>query len=83
MELVERIGVNLFIQVIIEMWNGIFLLIMIFSLIISIRDNRKNKHIDIVIPFTTDILVFYITLYILTKYIIRKIDLQPFFNMIQ
>lgn len=64
MELAERIGVNLFIQVIIEMWNGIFLLIMIFSLIISIRDNRKNKHIDIVIPFTTDILVFYITLYI-------------------
>lgn len=31
-ELIERIGIPLFVQCVIEIWNSVFLLIMIFSL---------------------------------------------------
>ncbi len=45
-ELIQRIGILLFIQIIIESWNGVFLLIMIFSMILGKRLNRSNRFMN-------------------------------------
>lgn len=34
-ELIDRIGITFFIQIVIELWNSVFLMLMIFSLIIK------------------------------------------------
>ena len=57
--LAERIGIPLFIQIIIEIWNGVFLLLMIFSLNIKMQFPKKLTASDFEIPYTTEILVFY------------------------
>ena len=57
--LIDRIGITLFIQVVIEVWNGVFLIVMTSLLVLGtqLRNNKGQNRIEI--PFTTDILVFY------------------------
>ncbi len=64
-ELIQRIGILLFIQIIIESWNGVFLLIMIFSMILGKRLNRSNRFMNKVkIPLTNEIIIFYIAIFL-------------------
>ena len=58
-ELIERIGLPLLIQVVIETWNGLFLLIMMSSLVIGSRGRRQNAAEYVKVPFTREILIFY------------------------
>ncbi len=62
-ELIARIGVLEFVQAVIELWNGIFLLIMIFSLMMSRRTDRLGGS-RIKIPLTNEILTFFIALFL-------------------
>lgn len=63
-ELIERIGIPLFIEIIIELWNSVFLLIMIFSLQIMERYNNGKVTDYDSIPYSTEISVFYSTIFI-------------------
>ena len=57
--LLDRVGMPVFIQLIIECWNNVFLLIMIFSLIIGKSyDKRANQKI----PLTDELIIFYAAL---------------------
>ena len=69
--LIDRIGITLFIQVVIEVWNGVFLIVMTSLLVLGtqLRNNKGQNRIEI--PFTTDILVFY-----------NAIFLYNFFNIL-
>ncbi|MBR1738134.1 MAG: histidine kinase, partial [Firmicutes bacterium] len=60
-EIINRMGVPYFIQIIIEMWNGIFLIIMMFSLIIGKRSDYQGKTY---IPFTNELIVFFAALFL-------------------
>ena len=60
-ELIDRVGEPVFIQIILESWNGIFLLIMMFSLIIAKRADRK---INTEIPLTNELIVFYAAIFL-------------------
>ena len=63
-ELIDRIGIPLFIQIVIELWNSVFLLLMIFSLRIRRKfDNKKvTNHSDI--PYSKEIGIFYNAIFI-------------------
>ena len=63
-ELIERIGIPLFIEIVIELWNSVFLLIMIFSLQIMKRYNNGKVTDYDSIPYSTEISVFYSTIFI-------------------
>ena len=56
LELIDRIGITLTAQVIIEAWNGLFLLTMIFTMLLF-KKQSKDK-----IPLTNEIIVFYAAL---------------------
>ena len=58
-DLVSRIGIPFFIQIIIEIWNCIFLIIMILSILISIRLSKKNKTVVEEPYFAMEIVRFY------------------------
>lgn len=62
-DLIARIGIPLFIQVVIEIWNGLFLLIMIFTLTRGIRRNTDSAHAAVKVPLTREILIFYIAIF--------------------
>lgn len=63
-ELIERVGVSTFIQVIIEIWDSIFLLIMILSLTLGVRRSKKSIRQDkYITPFTREILLFFIAVF--------------------
>lgn len=70
-KLIERIGLPLLIQVVIETWNGLFLLIMISSLVIGSRGKRNNAAEYVKVPFTREIFIFY-----------NAIFLYNFFNVV-
>ncbi|MBR7038781.1 MAG: histidine kinase [Oscillospiraceae bacterium] len=56
--LVDRIGLPMFVQVVIEIWNGLFLIIMIASL--HVKGSMGHRGVkSFTIPYTTEILVFY------------------------
>ncbi len=60
-ELLDRIGMPIFIQLIIESWNSIFLIIMIFSLIIvKSTDRRSNSNI----PLTDELITFFAAIFL-------------------
>ena len=63
-DLIRRIGISQFIQVVIELWNSVFLLIMIFSMRIKglKSDQKKTYYIDI--PYTKEITIFYNTIFV-------------------
>ncbi len=61
MKLIQNVGLLYFIQIIIESWNEIFLLMMVASMFISVKhDKESNFTRNAAIPFTYEILVFYI-----------------------
>lgn len=62
-ELIARIGVLEFVQAVIELWNGVFLLIMIFSLMLGKHTDRLGSS-RIKIPLTNEILTFFIALFL-------------------
>ncbi|MBR2284872.1 MAG: histidine kinase [Ruminococcus sp.] len=58
-ELIDRIGIASFIQIVIELWNSVFLIIMIFSLNIKTKLDRKERKWDVDVPYTNELLIFY------------------------
>ena len=74
-ELIERIGIPLFIEIVIELWNIGFLLLVIFSFHIRRRyDDVGMTHYDD-IPYSREIAVFYNTTLIYN--IINVISILP------
>ena len=64
-ELIQRIGISVFIQIVIECWNNVFLLIMFFSIIIGkLHDGSANFTGKVKIPLTNEILIFYIVIFL-------------------
>ncbi len=61
-QLIERIGIPDFIQMILEAWNSVFLLIMIFSMIIEKRTDKDAA--DVKIPLTNEIIVFFCAIFV-------------------
>lgn len=57
-ELTDRLGMLHVIQISIEAWNGIFLLIMVFSMIYD------RKHGKAFIPASVDIIIFYLSIFL-------------------
>lgn len=63
-ELIQRVGTLSFIQVIVEIWNSVFLLIMILSLALSVRQSKMTSRSDrFETPFTREILLFFIAVF--------------------
>ena len=63
--LIERIGLPIFIQITIELWNELFIVILISILLIEKRhDINCNPTVKKEIPLTRELLVFYILLLI-------------------
>ena len=63
-EVVQRVGMPTFIQVIIEIWNSVFLLIMIFSLVRGGRQQEISSQTDKYEgTFTREILLFFIAVF--------------------
>ena len=59
-EVVQRVGMPTFIQVIIEIWNSVFLFIMIFSLVRGCRQSKISAQPDKYEgTFTREILLFF------------------------
>lgn len=61
-EIVQRISLPVFIQLAIECWNGIFLLIMIFSLLFGKYSDKRSNAAKIKIPMTNEIIIFFIAI---------------------
>ncbi len=65
MELIRRMGIPLFIQAIGEMSFELVLFIIIFSMLISMEQDRKHSFMKkITIPYTKEILIFYIAIFL-------------------
>ena len=59
-ELVERLGFPLLVQIIIECWNELFLVLLIVVMQIGIHRDRSNELVSrIKIPMTSEIVAFY------------------------
>lgn len=57
--LAQRIGFPRLIQVIIECWNEVFLLLLLVVMFIGIRQDSKNElRKSVKIPFTWELIVF-------------------------
>lgn len=71
-ELLSRIGLPLFIQVILESWNGIFLIMMIICLIFSSKSTKKNipKYNEL---FAKEIMIFFAAAYFYNLYNILSV----------
>ena len=62
-ELIERIGLPFFIQIIIELWNEIFIIILISILLIENRhDIKYESEVRNEIPLTKELFIFYVLL---------------------
>jgi len=61
-EFAARIGIADFVQLILEAWNSVFLLIMIFSVIIGKRTDKEAG--DVKIPLTNEITVFFCAIFV-------------------
>lgn len=63
-EVIQRIGIPIFIQAIVEIWNNVFLLIMILSLALGVRQSKISfRSDDYKTPFTREILLFFIAVF--------------------
>lgn len=62
--LIDRMGVALFIQIVIEVWNCLFLFIMIFSLMGGKKVYSGDSSKSISVPFTPEIIIFYNAIFI-------------------
>lgn len=63
-EFTARIGIPSFVQLTIECWNGLFLLIMIAMMIIRRLPDEIGKAYNVKIPLTGEILTFYIAVFL-------------------
>ena len=62
-ELIQRIGILDYTQAVIELWNSVFLLIMIFSLFLgnyAVKEGGSRIHI----PLTNEIITFYCAIFL-------------------
>lgn len=62
--LIDRIGIPEFIHIIIQLWNFVFLIIMIVSVVISRRKveyDTESRKLDL--PFTKEILIFLVMIF--------------------
>ena len=63
-EWVHRIGIRLFVQIIIECWNTVVLLIMILSILLGkYRDKMHIEMSKVKIPMIDDVIIFYIAIF--------------------
>ncbi len=62
-DLIQQIGMPVFVQIVIECWNSVFLLIMIFSVVLG-RHSEISSGAKTEIPMMNEILVFYIALFL-------------------
>ena len=62
-QLIERVGLLPLIQMIIECWNGLFLLIMIVILLISRQPTGTGRAYNVKIPLTNGILIFFTAIF--------------------
>lgn len=63
-ELIQRIGVPSFIQVVLELWNSVFLIIMTFSIASGIRQNKLSSHEDkYETPLSKELLQFFVAIF--------------------
>ena len=61
-ELIERIGYPMFVQIAIEIWNEICLLLLIFTMVAGIRSDKEDKQLQkIEMPMTKELIVFFTT----------------------
>ncbi|MBQ9604710.1 MAG: histidine kinase [Firmicutes bacterium] len=60
-EFIDRVGVPVFIQTVLESWNGVFLLIILFSLIIGRKADRET---NTEIPLTNKLITFYAAIFL-------------------
>ena len=64
-EFIQRVGTPTFIEVIVEIWNSVFLLIMILSLALGVRQSKSSLRQDrFETPFTREILLFFIAVFL-------------------
>mgnify|MGYP002624498195 CR=1 FL=1 len=61
-QLIARIGIPNFIQIILEVWNSVFLLIMIFSMLIGKRINNDTREVKI--PLADEITIFFCAIFL-------------------
>ena len=64
-ELIERIGLARSIQIVIEVWNELILLLLLSTMLIGIREDKTNELIKQVrIPLTKELVVFYAAVFL-------------------
>ncbi|MBO6300942.1 MAG: histidine kinase [Ruminiclostridium sp.] len=63
-EFTAHIGIPAFMQLTIECWNGLFLLIMIVMMIIRRQPDETGRAYNVKVPLTGEILTFYIAVFL-------------------
>ena len=64
-ELIERIGLARSIQIVIEVWNELILLLLLSTMLIGIREDKTNELIKQVrIPLTKELVIFYAAVFL-------------------
>ena len=62
-ELAARIGLSEFIQILVQIWNCLYLVIMIFLIFKEIKRSKTHYPMEkISVPFTKELLIFYIVI---------------------
>ena len=57
---IGRVGIPMFVQLSIETWNELILIILIFSMIIGLKLDKTNTYTkDLAIPMSKEIVFFY------------------------
>ena len=47
-EFIQRISIPSFIQIVVEIWNSVFLVIMIISLALGVRQSKTSVNMDVI-----------------------------------
>ncbi len=64
-ELIERVGVSVFVQIILEGWNELFLLLLIVVMQVGkYRDNSNELVSKVKIPLTGELVIFYSAIFV-------------------
>lgn len=63
--LIERLGVSMFVQITIECWNELFLLLLIIVMQISRHKDRYDRFAgNVKIPLTNELIIFYLAIFL-------------------
>lgn len=63
--LIERLGVSMFVQITIECWNELFLLLLIIVMQISRYKDRYDRFAgNVKIPLTNELIIFYLAIFL-------------------